>query len=307
VLPMAWVFGLTTTSMAAIASGGRVRSVRRARADALRDAIVHDGVTFMAGVTTIYAKLVEGMAQGGLDGHRLRLCISGGEPRNERVFDAWRAITGVPVHDVYAASECFPVVTYDPELDPAPIDGCAGRVAPGSALRLWDEERETWIDGPGTGEAFVRGGALFAEYEGDAETTAAARTPDGWYRTGDLVELRPDGLVKVLGRLSGMIIRGGANVSPAEIERVIQVMPDVDVAIALGLPDDRYGQRIVAVVRPVDGRDVDPAAVIEGCAASLAAYKVPSDVVVVEELPTNPRTGKVDRRALEAQLQEASV
>lgn len=307
VLPMAWVFGLTTTSMAALASGGRVRSVRRARPDALRDAIVQDTVTFMAGVTTIYAKLLDSIADGGLDGHRLRLCISGGEPRNERVFDAWRAATGVPVHDVYAASECFPVVTYDPELDPEPVDGCAGRVAPGSALRLWDSDRDAWIDGPGTGEAFVRGGALFLEYEGDPETTAAARTPDGWYRTGDLVELRPDGLVKVLGRLTGMIIRGGANVSPAEIERVIQAMPGVDVAIALGLPDEQYGQRIVAAVRPLEGRHLDADAIIAACAASLAAYKVPSEVVVVDDLPVNERTGKVDRRALEARLQEASA
>jgi long-chain acyl-CoA synthetase len=307
VLPMAWVFGLTTTSMAAIASGGRVRSVRRARADALREAILRDEVTFIAGVTTIFAKLLDAVREGGLDGHRVRLCISGGEPRNERVFDAWRTATGVPVHDVYAASECFPVVTYDPQRDPEPVDGCAGRVAPGSALRLWDADRETWIDGPGVGEAFVRGGALFVEYEGDPETTAAARTADGWYRTGDLVELRPDGLVKVLGRLSGMIIRGGANVSPAEIERVMHAMPEVDVAIALGLPDEQFGQRIVAVVRPAAGEHVDPQAVIDGCARSLAAYKVPSAVVVLDELPLNERTGKYDRRALEAQLLEMSA
>jgi len=303
VLPMAWAFGLVTTSMAALVSGGRVRSVRRARADALLPAIGEDEVTFVAGVTTIFAKMVEALRAGAsVDGHRIRLCISGGEPRNELVFDEWRSRTGVPVHDVYAASECFPVVTYDPVRDPEPTPGFAGRVAPGSALRLWDEAREVFSDGPGTGEAFVRGAAFFSGYLGDSETTAAALTADGWYRTGDLVEVRPDGLVRVLGRLSGMIIRGGANVAPAEIERVVREAQDVEDAAAIGLPDHDYGQRIVVAVTGHAGAVPDRDAIMARCRRDLAGYKVPQDIVVLEALPINDRTGKLDRRALEREL-----
>lgn len=308
VLPMAWAFGLVTTSMAALVSGGRVRSVRRAKPALLLDAIVSDRVSFVAGVTTIFAKMVELLAAlGELPGHRIRLCISGGEPRNEEVFAAWKRLTGVPVHDVYAASECFPVVTYDPIADPEPVAGFAGRVAPGSALKLWDVDDGVWIDGAGIGEAFVRGPALFTEYQGDPEATAKALTADGWYRTGDLVELREDGLVRVLGRLSGMIIRGGANVAPAEIERVVRQNADVEDAVAVGLPDSRFGQRIVVVVTGVAGSGPDESAIIARCRAELAGYKVPEEIIVVDAFPLNERTGKIDRRALEQQILERAT
>jgi long-chain acyl-CoA synthetase len=301
VLPMAWAFGLVTTSMAALISGGQVRSIRRANPELLLKAVVESRVTFIAGVTTIYAKMVEAL-QGGasIEDHAVRLCISGGEPRNELVFDAWRGLTGVPVHDVYAASECFPVVTYDPFEDPEPTPGFAGRVAPGSALRLWDDASSSWVDGAGVGEAFVQGAAFFSGYEHDPDNTAKALEHIGWYRTGDLVELRDDGLVRVLGRLSGMIIRGGANVAPSEIERVVREDHAVDDAVALGLPDPSYGQRIVVVVTPVPGRHPDPSVIIERCRRELAGYKVPQAVLVVDSLPLNTRTGKIDRRAVEA-------
>ncbi|WP_309066229.1 class I adenylate-forming enzyme family protein [Microbacterium sp.] len=302
VLPMAWAFGLVTTSMAALLSGGRVRSVRRSKPEAVLEAISADRVTFVAGVTTIFAKLVDLIeTRGGLDEHRIRLCISGGEPRNEGVFDRWRALTGVPVHDVYAASECFPVVTYDPVIDPVPVEGCAGRVVPGADLQLRDPDTGQRIESPGIGEAYARGPALFTEYQGDPETTARVLT-DGWYRTGDLVEVRADGLIRVLGRLSGMIIRGGANVAPAEIERVVRQEPDVADAVALGLPDERFGQRIVVVVTGADGVHPDAEAVLARCRDELAGYKVPEEVVVVDSFPVNERTGKIDRRRVEEQL-----
>lgn len=308
VLPMAWAFGLVTTSMAALVSGGRIRSIRRARSESVLDAIVSDQVSFVAGVTTIFSKLVETLeTRGPLMDHHVRLCISGGEPRNESVFDRWRALTGVPVHDVYAASECFPVVTYDPVADPEPVECCAGRVAPGSALRLRDLDTGVWIDGAGIGEAYARGAALFSGYQGDPETTAEVLTADGWYRTGDLVEVRPDGLVRVLGRLSGMIIRGGANVAPAEVERVVRQNADVDDAVALGLPDERFGQRVIVVVTGANGDRPDEEAVLARCRAELAAYKVPERVVVVDAFPVNERTGKIDRRRVEQLLQGAGV
>jgi long-chain acyl-CoA synthetase len=306
-LPMAWAFGLVTTSMAGLASGGRIRSVRRAQPEAVIAAINDSGVTFVAGVTTVFAKLVAALQSGArLEAGSLRLCISGGEPRHEGVFAEWRRLTGVPVHDVYAASECFPVVTYDPIADPEPIEGFAGRVVAGSELRLWDADAGAFFDGPGIGEAFVRGGAFFTGYQGDPDLTAKVLTPDGWYRTGDQVELRPDGLVRVLGRLSGMIIRGGANVAPAEVERVVRTVDGVDDVVVLGVPDEMYGQRIVALVRSARSIETLTGIILEHCRTGLAAYKVPSEIVIVEDFPLNDRTGKIDRRVLEAQYLEMS-
>ena len=162
-LPLAWAFGLVTTSMATLRAGGRVVVLARAEPAAMLDAMGGDGVTFFAGVTTMFVKLVEALErrsrQMAATGSRLRLCISGGEPRNESAFSRWHDLTGCPVHDVYAASECFPVVTYDPLTDPQPRPGAAGRVVAEAALRVIGPDGHD-VPAGGTGEAWTRGPAL---------------------------------------------------------------------------------------------------------------------------------------------------
>jgi len=315
-LPMAWAFGLVTTSMAALVSGGRVLALARAEPAAMLAAMVGDGVTCFAGVTTMFVKLVEALEAGGdrddrdgargggglgPDRFRLRLCISGGEPRNESAFARWHELTGCPVHDVYAASECFPVVTYDPVEDPQPRPGSAGRVVAEAALRLVGPDGDDVPPG-GTGEALTRGPALLLGYWGDPDLTAAVLTPDGWYRTGDLVRLDVEGYVHVVGRASAMIIRGGANVSPAEVEAVLSGHPDVREVAVVGLPDARYGEAVAAAVVLEPAAALDADALRAHCGDRLAGYKVPSRIVAVEQLPRNPHTGKVQRSEVVALL-----
>jgi long-chain acyl-CoA synthetase len=291
-LPLAWAFGLVTTSMATLSAGGHVVLLARSDPASLLRSLAGHGATFFAGVTTIFVKMLAAIDDDPslpLPSD-LRLCISGGEPRNEHAFDRWTAITGCPVHDVYAASECFPVVTYDPILDPRPIAGVAGRVVPDAAVRLVE------------GEAWTRGPALMLGYWGDPELTKAALTDDGWYRTGDLVEIDDAGYVRVVGRLSDLIIRGGANVSPAEVEAVLLTHPGVREAAVVGLADATYGEQVVAAVVLDPGTaDVTTEQLAEHCTV-LASYKRPTRFVVVEQLPRNANTGKVQRRELAAQL-----
>jgi long-chain acyl-CoA synthetase len=278
--------------MATLSAGGRVVLSARSDPRLLLERFVAHGVTFFAGVTTMFVRMVEAMEhdQALTNPHSLRLCISGGEPRNEAAFARWHELTGCPVHDVYAASECFPVVTYDPTVDPVPRPGSAGRVVPEAQMRI--------VDG---GEALVRGPALMRGYWDDPAMTASALTPDGWYRTGDLVELDGEGYVRVLGRLSDVIIRAGANVSPAEVEAVLLAHSHVGEAGVVGLPDPVNGEEVVAAVVPhTDVGSVDIAALDAHCAASLAGYKRPR-IVIVDELPRNA-TGKVNRRQLRALL-----
>jgi long-chain acyl-CoA synthetase len=293
-MPLAWAFGLVTTSMATLTAGGRVVLLARSEPGALLTGITAHDVTFFAGVTTMFVRMVETMEQdpGALRPHSLRLCISGGEPRNEAAFERWHELTGCPVHDVYAASECFPVVTYDPTLDPLPRRGSAGRVVPEAQLRIAD-----------SGEAWARGPALMLGYWDDPAMTATALTDDGWYRTGDLVDVDGDGYVHVLGRLSDVIIRAGANVSPAEVEAVLTRHSQVGEAGVVGLPDPVSGEEVVAAVVARTGVDtVDIGDLDAHCAAALAGYKRPR-IVVVAELPRNA-TGKIDRRQLKALLAE---
>jgi long-chain acyl-CoA synthetase len=291
-MPLAWAFGLVTTSMATLTAGGRVILFARSDPRALLVGFAAHGVTFFAGVATMFVRMVEAMEHDP-DTSRpgsLRLCISGGEPRNEIAFGRWLELTGCPVHDVYAASECFPVVTYDPSVDPLPRPGSAGRLVPEARLRI-----------EGSGEACVRGPALMLGYWGDAAMTASALTDDGWYRTGDLVDVDDEGYVHVRGRLSDVIIRAGANVSPAEVEAALIQHPQVGEAGVVGLPDPVNGEEVVAAVVARQGIDtIDVGELDAHCAAALAGYKRPR-IVVVDELPRNA-TGKLDRRELKARL-----
>ena len=152
------------------------------------------------------------------------------------------------------------------------------------------------------GEAWVRGPALMLGYWDDSTLTRAVLDPDGWYITGDLVEMERDGYVRVLGRLSDVIIRAGANVSPAEVEAVLVRHPDVGEAGVVGLPDPVNGEEVVAAVVPQRGIDsIDVGALDVHCAVALASFKRPR-IVVVGDLPRNASTGKVDRRQLKSRL-----
>jgi long-chain acyl-CoA synthetase len=298
-LPMAWLYGLNTTSMAVLVGGGTVVILRRARPELIVEAAVGHAATFLAGVTTMFAKLVNYLdsLDQSPDLSSLRLCVSGGEPRNESAFDRWRRYAGIPVHDTYSASECFPLVSYDPLEDPEPVFGSAGRLVPRSELRVVDLDGKDVVAGQ-VGEAWSRGPGLMLGYWGDPAQTAAVLTDDGWYRTKDLVRVDERGYVHVVGRLSDMIIRGGANVSPTEVERVLRECSGVRDVAVVGLPDEIYGQRVVAAVVPADGQMIDAGAMTEHARGHLVSFKIPTEFVAMSELPQNSTTGKVDRRRI---------
>jgi long-chain acyl-CoA synthetase len=304
-LPMAWLYGLDSTSMATLLVGGTVISCRRARPDVLVDAIETERVTILPGVTTIFTKLVDFLERSPQhhDLSSLRLAISGGEPRNERAFARFAKLAGSPVHDTFCASECFPLITYDPVANPEPVLGSAGRLVPRSELKILDPEGSPVPIGE-AGEAFSRGPGLMLGYWRDDGATRTALTSDGWYRTKDLVRMDVDGWVYVVGRLSDMIIRGGSNVSPAEVERGLREHADLGDACVVGLPDPVYGQAVAAAVVLRHGWSFDAGDVQRQLAEHLAMYKVPTRWMVLERLPHNVTTGKLDRRAVAAAFAE---
>jgi long-chain acyl-CoA synthetase len=307
-LPMAWLYGLASTSLAVLLRGGTVIVVRRARPEFIAPAIERHRATFVAGVTATFAKLVQHAgdpAPGTRAFESLRLCISGGEPRNEAVFDRWTALTGVSVLDAYCASECLPLVTYDPFTDPVPRPGSAGKLVPRSRLRILGPEGGEVPPGE-VGEAYSSGPGLMLGYWRDEQQTREALTEDGWYRTKDLVRVDKDGYVYVVGRLSDLIIRGGTNISPSEIERVLNEHEAVGQAAVVGLPDEIYGQRVVAAVVPSAASRVDEAELRAYCKARLSSYKVPSAFFLVDALPVNATTGKLNRKDIAALLTDLS-
>lgn len=299
-LPMAWLFGLVTTSMVALISGAKIVSLPRFNPVHVLAAIEEQRVTVLPVVVTMVVKLLSLSKEldTAPDLSSLRFCVSGGEPRREHVFDEWYRLSGCPVHDVYAASECFPVITYDPGEDPVPHAGAAGRVVPGSAMRVIAADGTE--AGPGeVGAALWRGPALMLGYWQEPAMTEAALTPDGWYRSRDLVRVDEDGYVFVVGRASEMIIRGGVNISPAEIEAALSEHPLVSEVAVLGLPDAEYGEAIAAAVVLTDKEELDPDGMAAFCATRVARSKVPTLWRQFGALPRNA-TGKVLRRELAA-------
>lgn len=303
-LPMAWMYGLASTSLALLLQGSTVVVVRRSRPEILLSALITHRATFLAGVTTTFTKLVQHMEavdfseSAAIDS--LRLCISGGEPRNEDAFERWRSLTGVAVLDAYCSSECLPLVTYDPQVDPTPLPGSAGKVVPRSRLKIVGPNGNELPPGE-VGEAYSSGLGLMLGYWRDPESTRDVLTDDGWYKTKDLVRIDDAGYVHVVGRLSDVIIRAGVNISPAEVERVVAGHEGVAEVAVVGLPDEISGQRVVAAIVPRVSLDL---AAVDGFVRErLTAYKAPSEYVLVESLPVNATSGKIDRRALASSLQ----
>ncbi|MFF1831497.1 class I adenylate-forming enzyme family protein [Paenarthrobacter sp. NPDC058040] len=307
-LPMAWLYGLNSTTMATLLVGGTVVPLRRAKPEILAHAIEKYKATFFPAVTTIITKLVAFLEESAEqhDLSSLRLIVSGGEPRNEPAFDRFRKYSGVPVHDTFCASECFPLITYDPVRDPEPKHGAAGRLVPRSRLKVVNEAGNEVAVGE-VGEALSQGPGLMLGYWNDPEQTAAALTPDGWYRTKDLVRVDEQGYVSVAGRKSDMIIRGGSNISPAEVEQVLKEHPSVDDVAVVGQPDPIYGEQVVAVIELANGEALDADGLRAFAAERLSAYKVPTVYKAIEQLPSNNTTQKVNRREVKKLLENGTI
>lgn len=308
-LPLAWLYGLVSTTLALLVGGGTVVLLRRGHAAALHAAVRDHSATFIAGVPATFGKLVERMTAGDADPadfSSLRSCISGGEPRNEVLFTRWKELTGISVLDAYCASECIPLVTYDPRTDPDPRPGSAGKLVPRAQLKILDGDGSPVAPGE-IGEAFSTGVGLMLGYWRDDELTRSVITDDGWYRTKDLVRVDEDGYVYVVGRLSDLIIRGGSNVSPSEVEHIVRRHPSVRDVVVVGMPDPLYGERIVAAVVPQRPGDLDADELQSFAKSQLSSYKVPGTFVEVADFPRNTTTGKINRKALVDALERQGV
>jgi long-chain acyl-CoA synthetase len=225
----------------------------------------------------------------------LRLCVSGGEPRNDAAFARFHQRFGVPVHEVYATSECLPIFAYDPERDPQPRPGSVGRLVSGVRVRIVDD-RGHEVGPDHVGELYASSPGQMLGYYREPELTAGVLA-DGWFRTEDLFKCDRDGYYHVMGRASELIIRGGSNVSPLEVESVLSGHADVAECVVVGLPDPVYGQRVAAFVVLASGSTTNVEQLRSHCEATLAGYKVPADIHIVSGLPRGA-TGKILKSVL---------
>jgi long-chain acyl-CoA synthetase len=297
VLPLAHIYSLNVGLGACITAGATMVLVERFDPATTLAAIEEHRVTVLLGAPPMYVAWLEG---GFLDGHRLpslRLAVSGAAPLPVPVLLRFAEATGVIIEEGYGLTEASPSVTSNSMGDSA-RPGSVGLPLPDVELRLVGEDGED-VELGDPGEVWVRGPNVFQGYFNDAEATAAALTPDGWLRTGDVGTQDADGYLYLVDRKRDLIIVNGFNVYPREVERVLLEDDALAQAAAVGAPHPLTGETVVAYVVPRAGAAVDTAALTDRCRRKLARYKCPTRIEVVDDLPQTA-TGKVRRGDLRA-------
>ena len=292
VLPLFHVHGLGNGVCSWLLSGCRMRLVERfdaQRAEALFDSF---RPTLFFGVPTIYVRLLELPVEAArrIGGHA-RLFVSGSAPLPAAVHDAFRERFGHTILERYGMSETLMLISNPYEGERRA--GTVGFPLPGVSVRLASADGGAPAEGQ-TSLVLVRGPNVFSAYWRNPEATANA-FDDGWFKTGDLAERSADGYYTLRGRASDLIISGGFNIYPREIEELLLEQPGVREAAVVGAPDERRGEVPVAYIVP-DG-DLDATRLRDACTQGLASFKVPRGFVRVDALPRNA-LGKVQKHLL---------
>ena len=301
-LPLFHTHGLVVGLCCALAAGATVSLRRRFDAAGAAAGLLGGGPTLFFGVPTMYVRLVEELRrrrEGGEtpDLARLRLFCSGSAPLDPETFAAFRDLTGHEILERYGMTETGMNLS-NPYAGPR-LPGTVGRPLPGVSARIVDAEGRDVPSGE-TGELLVRGGNVFEGYWRAPEKTAASFTRDGagrrWFHTGDLARRDPaTGAFTLLGRRHELIISGGFNIYPREVEEVLTTFPGIREAAVVGRPHPEWGEVPVAFL--VVERPPDEAELAAFCKGQMAGFKVPRAFRVVEALPRNA-LGKVQKHLL---------
>jgi acyl-CoA synthetase (AMP-forming)/AMP-acid ligase II len=232
----------------------------------------------------------------------LQYIVYGGAPMTAAATETALRRFGPIFVQLYGQGETPMTATVLRREDHRPeLFGSAGRARPGVEVAIQDADGRPLAPGD-VGEVVVRGASVMSGYWGRPDATAESLR-EGWLHTGDLGRLTDDGVLYLLDRTKDMIISGGSNVYAVEVEQVLSAHPGVGDVAVIGVPDDLWGEVVVAVVVPADG-DIDAAVLEQHCRASLAGYKIPRRWLQVESLPRNAY-GKVVKRDLRARLETA--
>jgi malonyl-CoA/methylmalonyl-CoA synthetase len=258
-----------------------------------------DATVFM-GVPTLYVRMLAepGLSRSACAG--IRLFISGSAPLLRETFDAWAERTGQVILERYGMSETL-MLTSNPcrAADGRRVGGTVGFALPGVGVRVHGDKGMPVATGE-IGGIEVKGPNVFGGYWRMPEKTAEEFTTDLWFKTGDVGRMDADGRLTIVGRSKDLIISGGYNVYPAEVEGVINELPGVAESAVIGVPHPDFGEAVVAVVVPRAGTVLEPATVTATLKGRIANFKVPKQVYVVGELPRNAM-GKVQKNLLRDQ------
>ncbi|MEU6719661.1 SDR family NAD(P)-dependent oxidoreductase, partial [Nonomuraea sp. NPDC046802] len=286
-----------------MATGATVRILPGYSAADVLGAMRAEPFTMLAGVPTMYRQLLEAAAEG-LHAPALRACLVTGAVTTPDLRLAFEETFAIPLLDSYGSTETSGAITMTAPGG-APQGSC-GIPVPGLAVRLVDPESRRDVVTPGTeGEVWVSGPNVMAGYHNRPDATAEA-LQDGWYHTGDVARRDELGFLTITGRLKELIIRGGENIHPGEIEKVLLGAPGVGDVIVAGRPDDRLGEVPVAYVVPAPDADPDGRVLLDLCRRGLAPHKVPAEIYAIDAVPRTG-SGKPMRRAMAGKQAELLI
>ncbi len=294
-LPLFHSFGQTCALNAAMASGASVLLLPRFDAAQAAGLLAEHGATIFAGVPTMYAALLGLPDAPALP--TLRLCVSGGAALPVEVLHRFEERFGCAVLEGYGLSETSPVASFN-KPDAVRKPGSIGQPVSGVEMQVVDGDGAVVPVGE-VGEIAIRGHNVMKRYWGKPDATAAVLSADRWFRTGDMGRTDEDGYFYVVDRKKDLVIRGGFNIYPREVEEVLYEHPDVAEAAVIGIPHDELGEEVAAAVALRPGSTTTEAEIREHVKGEVAPYKYPRVVWFVDALPKGP-TGKILKREIVA-------
>jgi long-chain acyl-CoA synthetase len=305
VLPMFHAYGLTLCLTFAMSMGARLVLFPRFDPDMVLDVAKKHPATFLPLVPPIADRLLTAARERGVSLAGTEVAISGAMALPHELVVPFEAASGGYLVEGYGLSECSPVLMANPVADNR-VPGTVGLPLPGTECRVVDPDDPTKdVPAGERGELVVRGPQVFGGYYGKPEETEAVFA-DGWYRTGDIVTIDEAGFVRIVDRIKELIITGGFNVAPTEVEIALRQHPRVEDAAVVGLPSEHSGEEVVAAIVLTPGEDLDVEAVRDFARGILTPYKVPRRIFVVDELPKS-LIGKVLRRQVRDRLQSLNA
>ncbi len=296
ILPLFHVNGIVVSVLMPLLAGASVVIAERFDPNTFFATVEHQRPTFFSAVPTIYTMLAALPDDVRPDTSSVRFGICGAAPASAELLGRFEARYGFPLIEGYGLSEATCASTINP-VNGERRAGTVGIAFPGQQIRIVDEAGTDMATGM-DGEVIIAGPNVMRGYLGRADETARVIV-DGWLHTGDVGHLDTEGYLTLVGRSKDMIIRGGENIYPKEIEDVLTSDPTVLEAAVVGVPDDKWGETVAAYVQPRAGRTVNPEVLHALCARKLAGYKRPTSITVIDAIPKN-HVGKTDKAPLRA-------
>lgn len=300
VLPQFHSFGLTVMTLLPLLLGQRVIYTARFVPQTVIKLFREHNPTVFVGIPSMYGALLSVKSAKAEDFQGMQYAVSGGEPLPQDIFDRFQERFGITIHEGYGLTETSPVTHW---CRPTEFRAhCVGLPLPGVEQRITCVDTERPLPNSLDGEIRVAGPNVMRGYYKAPEETAKVFDEQGFFRTGDIGHVDDAGRLLITGRLKEMMIVGGENVFPREIEEVLNCHPDVHASGVTSRQCATRGEEIVAFVQPEEGAAPSPGDLKAWCKDKLAGYKIPREVRIIEALPRNP-TGKIMRRELKATLE----